>query len=121
MGYLGVPRRAHISEVASQYQGAAPFMALNAISGVILFVAAGFFFYVIFATALQNRRLPEAQTPEIPFTEVVSGPEGNRIAQLTDRVGFWFAVAAILIVVAYGLPLIQMFTSLNPVPGMRLW
>ncbi|PZA06955.1 MULTISPECIES: b(o/a)3-type cytochrome-c oxidase subunit 1 [unclassified Meiothermus] len=121
MGYLGVPRRAHISEVVGQYQGAAPFMALNAISGVILFAAAGFFFYVLFATLLQNRRLPEAQTPEIPFTEVVSGPEGNRIAQLTDRVGFWFAVAVILIVVAYGLPLIQMFTSLNPVPGMRLW
>ena len=45
----------------------------------------------------------------------------RRLIQAMDRIGFWFAVAAILVVLAYGPTLVQLFSHLNPVPGWRLW
>lgn len=38
-----------------------------------------------------------------------------------DRIGFWFALAAVLVVLAYGPTLVQLFSHMNPVPGLRLW
>lgn len=125
MGFLwGVPRRAHISEspIAMQaYSDSQPFMMLNIVAGIILFIAAILFFYVIFATALQSRRDPSAVMAEVPFTEVMSGPQGSGLAQLTDRVWFWFGIAVLLVVLAYGPVLFEMFTHMNPVPGQKLW
>ncbi|WP_027891229.1 b(o/a)3-type cytochrome-c oxidase subunit 1 [Calidithermus chliarophilus] len=121
MGFLyGVPRRSYIAEVPEAYAGAGPWMVLNAISGVILFVSIIFFFYVIFATALQRRR-DFSQVQEIPFAEAISKPEGNSLALLAERVWLWFAVAAGLVLVAYGPVLVGMLVNLNPVPGVRLW
>lgn len=125
MGFLyAIPRRAHISgsPIAMEaYKESATWMALNIVSGVILFIAALLFFYVIFATALQNRREPSRVLPEVPFTEVMSKPEGSGLAQLTERVWFWFGLAVVLVVLAYGPVLFQMFTNMNPAPGQRLW
>ncbi|ADD28583.1 cytochrome c oxidase subunit I [Meiothermus ruber DSM 1279] len=125
MGFLyAIPRRAHISgsPIAMEaYKESAAWMALNIVSGVILFIAALLFFYVIFATALQNRREPSRVLPEVPFTEVMSKPEGSGLVQLTERVWFWFGLAVVLVVLAYGPVLFQMFTNMNPVPGQRLW
>lgn len=125
MGFLyAIPRRAHISgsPIAMEaYKESAAWMALNIVSGVILFIAALLFFYVIFATALQNRREPGQVLAEVPFTEVMSKPEGSGLAQLTERVWFWFGIAVVLVVLAYGPVLFQMFTNMNPVPGQRLW
>jgi cytochrome c oxidase subunit 1 len=122
MGYYGVPRRAHISELPlGTYYSTQLFQVLNVLSGIILFIAAAFFFYVLFATLLSNKRLAPSEVEEVPFTEVVSGPKGNAIAALTDQVGLWFGLALALIVIAYGLPLFEMLTHINPIPGMRLW
>ncbi|RIH79542.1 cytochrome c oxidase subunit 1 [Calidithermus terrae] len=121
MGFLhGVPRRSYIAEVPEAYAGAGPWMVLNAISGVILFACILFFFYVIFATALQRRR-DFSEHQEIPFAEAISKPEGNPLALLAERVWLWFAVAAGLVLVAYGPMLVEMLANLNPVPGVRLW
>jgi cytochrome c oxidase subunit 1 len=103
------------------YKESSAWMALNIVSGVILLVAAILFFYVIFATALQNRREPGQVLAEVPFTAVMSKPEGSGLAQLTERVWFWFGIAVVLVVLAYGPVLFQMFTNMNPVPGQRLW
>lgn len=125
MGFLyAIPRRAHISgsPIAMEaYKESAAWMALNIVSGVILFIAAFLFFYVIFATALQNRREPGQVLAEVPFTEAISKPQGSRLAQLTERVWFWFGIAVVLVVLAYGPVLFQMFSNMNPVPGQRLW
>lgn len=125
MGFLyAIPRRAHISgsPIAMEaYKESSAWMVLNIVSGIILFIAAILFFYVIFATALQNRREPDQVLAEVPFAAVLSKPEGNSLAQLTDRVWFWFGVAVLLVVLAYGPVLFQMFTNMNPVPGQRLW
>lgn len=121
MGLLGVPRRTPIAQLRGEYDGALPFMALNAVSGVILLVAAIFFFYVFFATLLQSKLLPASQVPEVPFAGAVSGPEHNRVAETTERLGLWFVVAIVLVVIAYGVPLVEMFSNINPVPGQKLW
>ncbi len=125
MGFLyAIPRRAHISAspiAMEAYKESAAWMVLNIVSGVILFIAALLFFYVIFATALQNRREPGQVLAEVPFTEVMSKPEGSGLAQLTERVWFWFGIAVVLVVLAYCPVLFQMFTNMNPVPGQRLW
>jgi cytochrome c oxidase subunit 1 len=125
MGFLyQVPRRTHIagSPVAMEaYKESSAWMVLNIVSGVILLIAAILFFYVIFATALQSRREPSQVMAEVPFTEVISKPEGSGLAQLTERVWFWFGIAVLLVVLAYGPVLFQLFTNMNPVPGQRLW
>lgn len=124
MGFLwGIPRRAHIAEspaAMEAYRESAAWMAMNIVAGIILLVAAVMFFYVIFATALQARR-DFSEHQEIPFAEVISKPEGNSLALMTDRVGLWFGVAVVLILVAYGPVLLHMFAHMNPVPGLRLW
>ncbi len=125
MGFLwSIPRRDHISAsplAQEAFKEAAPFAILNAISGVVLFIAAILFFYVIFATALQSRRNPEAVLSEPPFSQAISGPEGSSLVQMTERVWFWFGVAVVLVVLAYGPVLFQMFTHINPVVGQKLW
>ncbi len=125
MGFLyEVPRRAHISAspVAMEaYRESAGWMVLNIVAGVILLVAAILFFYVIYATALQSRRDPGQVFADVPFAEALSKAEGSGLARLTERVWFWFSIAVLLVVLAYGPVLFQMFTNMNPVPGMRLW
>lgn len=125
MGFLyAVPRRSHIagSPIAMEaYRDSSAWMVLNIVSGIILLIAAVLFFYVIFATALQSRRDPSQVMAEVPFTQVISKPEGSRLALLTERVWFWFGIAVLLVVLAYGPVLFQMFTNMNPVPGQRLW
>lgn len=125
MGWLyQIPRRAFISgspAAMEAYKQSGVWMTLNAISGIILTIAIIFFFYVIFATALQSRREPNQVMAEVPFTQAISGPQGSGLAALTERVWFWFGVAVVLVVLAYGPVLFQMLTHLNPVPGQRLW
>lgn len=125
MGFLyAIPRRAHISGsplAMEAFKESSAWMALNIVSGVILLVAAVLFFYVIFATALQGHRDPKRVLEEVPFAEAISKPEGSGLARLTERVWFWFGLAAVLVVLAYGPVLYQMFTNMLPVPGVRLW
>ena len=125
MGIQGVPRRAWISNMAPNLKGAyaesAPYMALNAAAGVILLVAATLILYVIFATLLQGRRLPAAERPEVPFTEVISGPEGRRSVMVMDRLFFWWGLALVLVLIVYMPTLIKLLAQFVPAPGWRLW
>jgi cytochrome c oxidase subunit 1 len=119
-----IPRRTHIagSPMAMEaYRESSAWMLLNIVAGVILLVALLMFFYVLFKTALQSHRDYSQVMKEVPFTQVMSGHEGSGLAQLCERVWFWFAIAVVLVIMAYGVPLFQMFTNINPVPGMRLW
>ena len=121
MGLLGVPRRTYIAGMAQAdaYATSAGPMALNAISGIILFLAAILFYYVFFATLGQRQRVTQ-ETP-IPFTDFVSGPGNNGVVALTERVGMWFGLAVALVAVAYGPSLAMMLVNFNPAPGWKLW
>jgi cytochrome c oxidase subunit 1 len=57
----------------------------------------------------------------VPFAEVLSDGGDTPAMRLLDRIWFWFALAVLLVVLAYGPTLVQLFGNLNPVPGMRLW
>lgn len=120
-GLLGLPRRAHIAQVPGAYPQAAVPMVFNILAGIILLVALLLFIYYLFSVLLQSRREVALAEQEVPFTEVLSGPEDRKSVAAMDRIGFWFAVAVILVLLAYGPTLVQLFSNLNPVPGMRLW
>jgi cytochrome c oxidase subunit 1 len=109
-GLLGMPRRIYTGE----FQGAAaaqawvPLTNISAAGGVILFVSAMCYVWVLVATMLvsdRGARLPvEYATPIAPIA-----PE----ASLWDRFGLWTAVAAVLIVIAYALPLAHLHTMVR--------
>lgn len=120
-GLLNVPRRSYIAQVPDAYPQAAVPMVFNVLAGIILLVALLLFIYGLFSVLLSRERKPELAEAPVPFAEVLSGPEDRRLVQAMDRIGFWFAVAAILVVLAYGPTLVQLFSHLNPVPGWRLW
>ncbi len=125
MGLLGVPRRAWISNMAPNLQGiysdASVYMVFNGVGGVILFIAAVLFFYVLFATLLQRRRLPVEERPEVPFAEAISGPEHSRGVLVMDRLGFWTLVGFVLILAVYMPTLIRLLSQMILAPGYRLW
>lgn len=120
-GLFGVPRRAHISQVPDAYSSAAIPMIFNILAGIILLAALLLFIYGFFSVLLQSRREAALAEQEVPFAEVLSGPEDRKSVAAMDRIGFWFTVAAILVVLTYGPTLVQLFSNLNPVPGMRVW
>ena len=120
-GLLNVPRRAYIAQVPDAYPHAAVPMVFNVLAVIVLLVALLLFIYGLFSVLLSRERKPELAEAPLPFAEVISGPEDRRLVLAMDRIVFWFAVAAILVVLAYGPTLVQLFGHLNPVPGWRLW
>jgi len=123
-GLQSVPRRAHVSNLAENLQGAYAEAAVPAfvtgISGVILFFAVILFFTVLLGTLFARRQLTEAETPEIPWAQdVVIHNEG--ITKFLDRLVFWVAAAFVLVIIAYAPVLIDMFLNQVPVGGLRLW
>ena len=122
-GYLGVPRRAQISnlspELAGAYADAALPQMITGISGVILLIAVILYFTVLFGTLFSRKSL-EPDTPAIPFSPVVE-MRSEGIMRVLDNLTVWFALASLLVAVAYGPTLLTMFFSQVPLPGLRLW
>ncbi len=120
-GLQYVPRRAYISQVPDAYAHTSTLMVFNIVGGIVLLVALILFIYGLFSVLLGRERRVELAEAPVPFAEVLAGPEDNPLVRAMDRIGFWFLVAVILVVLAYGPTLVQLFSNLNPVPGMRLW
>jgi cytochrome c oxidase subunit 1 len=101
-GLLGMPRRVYEASYggAAAAQAWAPWTAVSAAGGVILFVSAMSFVLVAFGTLLWGRRLD--RPPEVEYAEPL---EPVTRATVWDRIGLWTVVAVVLIAVAYGLPL----------------
>ena len=117
LGMMGVPRRTML--------GAAPYLQpewkavlpLVGIGGTILFVSALLYFLNLGLTLVASRE----PAPAMPaFAEAVSGPE--HAPAILDRWGPWLALAAALIAIAYGPPLLRLVTT-TPLttPGFRVW
>lgn len=125
MGLLGVPRRSHVAVLGANleevYVGTGIPASITGLSGVILFVAGILFFYVLIATLIWGRRLMVKETPEIPFAEVVSGPQNKPVVKVMDRVWMWFLIAVALVAIAYVPTLVDQIRNYVPVPGIRLW
>lgn len=108
-GLYGLPRRIF----ATQAYGSGPlqdtWQSLNRISalgGVVLFVSAGFFVLVMVGTLLAGKK---SAPPDIEWAESLGEPEGGFRRTVWDRLGLWFVIAVVLVVLAYAGPLWDLF------------
>ncbi|MFI5008247.1 MAG: cbb3-type cytochrome c oxidase subunit I [Solirubrobacterales bacterium] len=117
LGLLGAPRRTMLS--------AAPYIRPEwhsdlmwiGIAGTALYVSALLYFLNIVGTLVWSR----GPAPEMPrFAEALSGPD--HAPAILDRWRPWLALAAVLILIAYGPSLAHLIatTPLNA-PGFRIW
>jgi cytochrome c oxidase subunit 1 len=109
-GILGMPRRIF----DATYQGDATaaswtwLTGVSAAGGVILFVSALFFVLVVLFTVLGKQE----EQPPIEFAEPLEEPSPK--AAIFDRFGWWTALAAVLIVIAYAYPLLYHLRTAAP-------
>lgn len=123
-GLLGVPRRAHISNLSNNLTGAysealIP-QIITGISGIILLFAIICYFTVLFGTIFSKRELADKDVPEIPFARTAR-VRSEGIVKLLDNVYAWLMVAILLVIVAYAPTLYWLLTNQVGSPGFRLW
>ncbi|MFB6151932.1 MAG: b(o/a)3-type cytochrome-c oxidase subunit 1 [Haloarculaceae archaeon] len=113
-GLAGVPRRTAEPEfnVASAnfdtVVGSYGEMRLQiAVGGVLLFVSLALFLYVMATTWLARRGERLSVNGHIP--EPLSGAENG--PRVLDNLKLWFAIAVVLVALAYTLPLVEMFSN----------
>jgi cytochrome c oxidase subunit 1 len=119
LGLLGMPRRTSIGAAAylTQQPEWQPLLPFVGIGGTILFISGVLFFINIVMTWLASRQRAQV---EIPVAQAASGPEDA--PAILDQWRPWLAVAAVLILIAYGPVLVNLITTtpLN-VLGLRVW
>jgi cytochrome c oxidase subunit 1 len=102
-GLRGLPRRVYSAALTGDY--GAPWKVLTevaAVGGVVLFLSALAFVTVVLATWIGGRRI---QPPPFEFAMPLQPPAA---LGLWDRFGLWTLLAALLLAVAYGFPLIHL-------------
>jgi cytochrome c oxidase subunit 1 len=106
-GILGLPRRVYSAsfldeEIAARWM---PLTRIGAVGGTLLFLSALFFVVVVAATWWGGRRTDafqiELARPLVPVERT----------GVWDRLGVWTVVAAILVIVAYGYPLLHLLAT----------
>ncbi|MBI4545789.1 MAG: cbb3-type cytochrome c oxidase subunit I [Gemmatimonadetes bacterium] len=102
-GLMGMPRRVYDASYSGHPAAQAwqEWTGVSALGGVILFVSAMSFVLVMLASGLGGKR-SEAPTP-IAYAEPLHPLPHSR--PVWDRFGLWAAVAVVLILLAYALPL----------------
>ena len=103
-GLMGLPRRVFATGYSGAPQAHAwqALTSVSAVGGVVLFASAGFFVLVMLGTLLAGER--RAQAPII-WADALGEPAGGYRAGIWDRLGLWFAVAVVLVAIAYVIPL----------------
>ncbi len=103
-GLMGLPRRVFTTNFADATQAEVwrALTSVSALEGVVLFASAGFFVLVMLGTLLAGKR---SKQPEIEWAESLGAPDGGFKRGLWDRLGLWFAIAVVLVIIAYAIPL----------------
>ncbi|HEU4570395.1 MAG TPA: cbb3-type cytochrome c oxidase subunit I [Gemmatimonadales bacterium] len=103
-GLMGVPRRVYTTDFGGSAvaQSWHTLTLLSALGGVILFASAVLFVLVMFATLLGGQRQP--QEP-MRWAEPLGTPPARVL--VWDKLGLWFAIAVVLVLIAYGIPIAQ--------------
>jgi cytochrome c oxidase subunit 1 len=103
-GLMGLPRRMFATDYAGAAQAEpwAGLTLLSALGGIVLFTSAAFFVLVMAGTLLAGKR---EEHPAIAWAESLDVPDGGFRVTAWDRLGLWFAVAVVLVVIAYAIPL----------------
>jgi cytochrome c oxidase subunit I len=120
-GILGVPRRAHISDLpaawAEAYANAQVPMVITSISGAILFVAIILYFTVSSGPCSAGPASPTPTSPRSRFT--TAPPHAARGRHRHARqLRVWFVFAVFLVLVAYGPSLV--YHVHEPAAGARV-
>ncbi len=123
-GLHGVPRRSWVSALPhAQYEqlyGSAHFpLLLVGIGGVIL-AFASVAFYIVFFGTLFGKKSAQAAT-EIPFTEVIVGPQGSKIAAISEHLWLWTFITLIATLAVYVPVMWPMLMHPVHSPGYVLW
>jgi len=117
LGMLGAPRRTMLGAAAYVQPEWTMLMLLVGVGGTMLFVSSLLYFLNLVLTLVASRT-PAPAPPE--FAEAISGPENAPM--MLDRWRPWLALAAALIVVAYGPTLLRLaLTTPLVTPGLRVW
>jgi cytochrome c oxidase subunit 1 len=102
-GLQGMPRRVFSGALSGDIGGPwATLTHLAAVGGAILFLSALSFVTVVVATWTTGRR---TEAPAFEFAQPLQPPT---TPGLWDRFGLWTSVAVVLVLVAYGYPLITL-------------
>jgi cytochrome c oxidase subunit 1 len=107
-GLLGLPRRVFATSYAGAEQAHAweTLTRVSALGGIVLFASAGFFVLVMLGTLLAGQR---KEQPTIVWADSLGRPEGGYVDGIWDRLGLWFGVAVVLVLIAYAIPLYDVF------------
>jgi len=89
---------------------------LTGIGGTLMFVGVMLFFVVIGLTLVAGRR--GAQPRDIPVSATLTAPARTGWELRLDRFGFWFAMAVVLVLIAYG-PFFLTYEPNFVSPGFR--
>lgn len=117
LGLMGMPRRTMISAAPYLQPEWKPLLPLVGLGGMILFLSALLYFLNIVLTLVASRE-PAPAMPK--FAEAISGPE--HAPAILDRWQPWLVIAAVLIAIAYGPPLLRLATTTTfSSPGFRVW
>ncbi len=102
-GLMGLPRRVFATDYAGAPQAEIwhTLTSVSALGGIVLFVSAGCFVVVMIATLLAGKRTAVAP---IEWAEPLAPPAGGFSAGIWDRLGLWFVVAVVLVILAYAVP-----------------
>jgi cytochrome c oxidase subunit 1 len=103
-GLQGLPRRLFETSYggAAQAQTWEWLTSVSALGGLVLHVSAAFFVLVVVGTLLAGKRT--APQP-IEWAEPLHAPAAGEREGIWDRLGLWFAVAVVLVLIAYAVPL----------------
>ena len=99
-GLEGMPRRIYRAAATYSKESWELGGILTAVGGTLMFVGLLLFFVVIAMTVLRGRR---GEAPDdIPWSETMSPPATSGFGVRLDRLGWWVAVAILLVAIAYG-------------------
>lgn len=117
-GLEGLPRRTYLAAATYGKESWDLAGVWTGVGGTLMFVGAMLFLVILVMTVFFGR---EKEGQDVPFTETIQPPATSGWETRLDRLGFWVAVAAILVLVAYGPYLIQAIPPHLSVPGFKLF
>jgi cytochrome c oxidase subunit 1 len=117
LGVMGAPRRTMLGATPYLQPEWKAVLPLVGIGGAVLFLS-GLLYFLNLALTLAASRVAAPAPPE--FSESLSGAE--HAPAILDRWRPWLALAALLIVIAYGPTLVRLAAA-TPLttPGLRVW